>query len=86
MYGPLMVQNCSKNLPFPVMSEFPSLVIRPFHVLLSVSTCGLKSPSSTIDSAHVTFCKAILHLKKTSTMLQRIVCTSEKCTVTASVV
>ena len=39
------------------MSESPSLPITPFHVLLSVTTCAVKFPNRTIDSADVTFCK-----------------------------
>ena len=54
----LMAQNCSKYLPFLLLSESPCLSITPFHVFLSVPTCAFKSHSRTIDSADVTFCKA----------------------------
>ena len=58
MHNPVGEQNCSKHLPFLSMSESPCLPITPFHVLSSVPTCALKSPSRTIDSSDVTFCKA----------------------------
>ena len=59
-----VTQNCSKHLAFRLMSEYLCHPIRPLHVLLSVITCALKSPSKTIDFADVTFCKAIPTLSK----------------------
>ena len=47
-----------KHLSFLLMSESPCLPKTPFYVSSSVPTCALKSPSRTIDSADVTFCKA----------------------------
>ena len=58
MHIPLVAQNCSKHLPFLLMSEYFCLLITLFHVLLSVPACALKSPGRTIDSANITFCKA----------------------------
>ena len=55
---PLVAQNCSKHLPFLLMSQSPCLPITPFHVLSSVLTCALRSSSRKIDYAVVTFCKA----------------------------
>ena len=56
MHSLLGAQNCSKYLPFLLMS--PCLPMTSFHILLSISTCALKSPSRTIDCADVIFCKA----------------------------
>ena len=68
------------------MSESPCVPITPFYVLSSVPTCALKSPSRTTDSADVTFCKAIpTSSKKGWSVLQRLVRTPAKCTVTAPV-
>ena len=58
MHSPLVAQNCSKHLLFLLVLESPCLPITLFHVLLSLFTCVLKSPSKTIDSVYVTFCKA----------------------------
>ena len=44
--------------PFLLMLESPCSLIIFFHVLSSVPTCALKSPSRIINSADVTFCKA----------------------------
>ena len=64
MHSLLVAQNCSKHLPFLLMSESPCVPITPFHVLSSVPRRALKSPSRTIDSADVTFCKTISTLSK----------------------
>ena len=58
MHNPLVAQNCSKHLPFLLISKSPCFPITPFHVLSSVPTCALKLQCSTIDSADVSFCKA----------------------------
>ena len=73
----MVAQKCSKHLAFLLMSESPCLPITPFHVLSSVPTCVLKSPSKTIDSAAVTFCETtpIFHLRKAGTVLCPLVCT-----------
>ena len=49
---------CCKHLLFLLVLESPCLPITLFHVLLSLFICVLKSPSKTIDSVYVTFCKA----------------------------
>ena len=59
MHNFLVEQNCTKHLPFLLMSDSPFLPITLFHVLFSVPTYALKSPNRTIYSADVTFCKAI---------------------------
>ena len=59
-----MVQNCCKYFPFLLMSESSCLPITPFHILSSVPTCALKSPSTTIDCVDVTFYKATPTLSK----------------------
>ena len=64
MHSLSVAQNCSKHFPFLLMSESPCHPITPLHVLSSVSTCALKSPSITIDSVDVTFCKATPTLYK----------------------
>ena len=70
----LVAQKCSKHFPFLLMTESLCLPITPFHVLSSVQTCALKSPSTTINSADVTFSKATLrYLRKTGTVFQRLV-------------
>ena len=67
----LVAENCRKRLPFLLLSESLCLPITPFHVLLSVSTCALKLPSRTSDSADATFCKATLtSFKKFGTVFQ----------------
>ena len=78
MYNPLVTQNCSKHLPFLLMSESPCLLITPFHVLLSVPTCGLKLPSKTIDSSMLLFVKQHFYSKKAGIVFQRLVRTPPK--------
>ena len=86
MHSPLVAQNCSKHLPFLLMSESPCLPKTPFHVLSSVPTCALKSPSRTIDSTDVTFCKATpTSSKKDWYVFQCLVSRPAKCAVTAPV-
>ena len=70
MHSPLVAQNCSKHLPFLLVLESPCLPITLFHVLLSLFICVLKSPSRTIDSVDVTFCKATPTFTKERTLSQ----------------
>ena len=45
VFSSLVAKNCSKHFLLYLMSKSPCLLITLFHVLLSVSTCALKSSS-----------------------------------------
>ena len=50
MQSPLLQQSCNNYLPFSFSPVTPCFPITLFHVSVSVPTCGLKSPTRTVDS------------------------------------